>query len=304
MSAASEVSPDFRPDVDDDAIPVVDTPVAEPTVGERLRAAREARGMDVDAVASALKLSRKQIEALEVGDWARLPGHTFIRGFVRNYARIVHLEPDSLLADLDAPPAPAPRLDLPQNATAVMPDPGHAKKRDYAAVLAGLVLIAVAVVAYYVVPSDLWLSKPAAVATPEPEAPAAAAAPIFPPGATPPANVVADGSAAPAEGSAAATAASASGAPAPAAVEPAAAPSTGQGLRFTFTQPSWVEVRDKTGQILLSQLNPAGSEREVDGQPPFSLVVGNAANVTVQYKGRTIELQPRSKDDVARVTVE
>lgn len=304
MSVVSEVTPENHVDNDDSAIPVVDTPVAEPTVGERLRAAREARGMDVDAAASALKLSRKQIEALEAGDWAKLPGHTFIRGFVRNYARIVHIDPDRLLADLDAPPAQAPRLDLPQNASAVMPDSGHAKKRDYAAVLVGLVLVAIAVVAYYVVPADLWMSKPAVVATPEKEEPAAAAAPIFPPGSTPPGNVVADGSAAPAEGSPVAAAAPVPGAAPAAAADPVPAPAAGQGLRFIFAQPSWVEVRDKTGQILVSQLHPAGSEREVDGQPPFSLVVGNAANVTVQYKGRTIELQPRSKDDVARVTVE
>ena len=48
------------------------------------------------------------------------------------------------------------------------------------------------------------------------------------------------------------------------------------------------------GQIIFSQLNPAGSDKEIDGQPPFSLVVGNAGHVTVQYQGRTIDLQPRS----------
>ncbi|MEF8707781.1 MAG: DUF4115 domain-containing protein [Candidatus Accumulibacter propinquus] len=51
-------------------------------------------------------------------------------------------------------------------------------------------------------------------------------------------------------------------------------------------------------------LSPAGSQREVDGQPPFSLVVGNATQVTVEYRGRAIELAPHSKDDVARLTVE
>jgi cytoskeleton protein RodZ len=73
---------------------------------------------------------------------------------------------------------------------------------------------------------------------------------------------------------------------------------------LNFAQPSWVEIRDRSGQIVFSQLNQAGTEQQVDGQPPFLLVVGNAAHVTVRYQGRTIELQPRSKDDVARVTVE
>jgi cytoskeleton protein RodZ len=79
---------------------------------------------------------------------------------------------------------------------------------------------------------------------------------------------------------------------------------SGKRLKMRFAQPSWVEIRDATGQTIYSQLNPAGSEREIEGQPPYVMVVGNAAHVTVSYQGRTIELQPRSKDDVARVTVE
>ncbi len=287
-----------------------------PSVGERLRAAREAKEMSSADVAAALKLSTRQVDALEAGDWSGLPGHTFIRGFVRNYARVVQLDAQELLADLDAPPATPPRLDLPQNVSAVMPDAGHAKKKDYAAVLAGLVLVAIAVVAYFVVPPDFWESKP------KEETPATAAAPapapLFPPpgaaadGAAPalPAAPVAEAAApAAAEGtgkeSAPATAATTAAAPTAAAVQPPpAAANSGNALTLRFTQPSWVEVRDRSGQIVFSQLNPAGSERVIEGQAPFALVVGNASNVTVSYRGRTIELQPRSKDDVARVTVE
>ena len=52
-------------------------------------------------------------------------------------------------------------------------------------------------------------------------------------------------------------------------------------VRFKFDQPSWVEIRDRGGKILLSQLNAAGSEKEVAGDPPLSLVVGNASYVTL-----------------------
>jgi cytoskeleton protein RodZ len=66
-----------------------------------------------------------------------------------------------------------------------------------------------------------------------------------------------------------------------------------------------VEVRDRSGQIIFSQLCPPGSEREIEGQPPFALVVGNASHVTLRYKGKPIDLlSKRSKEDVARVTVE
>lgn len=277
--------------------------VAKPSVGERLREAREARGMTSADVAQTLKLSTRQVDALEAGDWSKLPGHTFIRGFVRNYARTVGLAADALLADLDAPSPPPRRLDLPQATAAVLPEPGRAEKRDYAPVLAGLVFVALAVVAYYVVPQDLWqrLTREEAAA-PAAEAPApAGSVPLFPPGGIPGAVPAGPDSSA------------VQSLPVQPVVQPGSGSSQesssvpgqeGKGLVMSFAQPSWVEVRDKSGQIIFSQLNPAGSQREIDGQPPFALVVGNAANVTVRYKGRNIDLQPRSKDDVARVTVE
>jgi cytoskeleton protein RodZ len=264
-------------------------PPTKPDVGARLRAAREALGMETEAVASSLKLSKRQVEALEAGDWGKLPGNTFIRGFVRNYARILRLDAAELLADLDAPMPTTPQLDLPQSTSAVLPQTGQVQKRDYAAVLAGIVLVSVAVVAYYLVPTDFWLSKPEE--SPKP-AVAEAPAPLFPP-ASPP------------EPGAASAPEQSSGAVASAQAEPPSAPAVaGKGLKMKFTQPSWVEIRDRSGQTIFSQLNPAGSEREIEGQPPFIMVVGNAAHVTVSYQGRNIELQPRSKDDVARVTVE
>lgn len=290
----SEMSPEGQ--VEEGAVAV-----PKPSVGERLRAAREAQGLDAEAVASSLKLSKRQIDALEAGDWAKLPGHTFIRGFVRNYARVVKLEVDELLVDLDAPAPAKPRLDLPQSSKAVMPETGRVQKRDYATVLVGIVLVTIAVVAYYLVPSDFWQTKPRevpAVASTKPE-------PLFPP-----ATVAGSDSASPADVAVPSPVASEpppAGSEAPPARVTATPPvpaTSVNALKLRFAQPSWVEIRDRSGQIIHSQLNPAGSEREVAGQPPYALIVGNAGNVTVQYQGRNIELQPRSKDDVARVTVE
>lgn len=272
-------------------------PAPPPTVGERLRAAREARGMDIDGLAMALKLSRRQIEALENGDWQALPGHTFIRGFVRNYARVVQIDAEVLLTDLPAPPPAKPRLDLPAGTAAVMPERGQAQKRDYAAVLAGVVLVAIAVVAYFVVPKDLWLSVQAPVSAPVVAEKQEAPTPLFPPPGT-----AAGDAASPAEVSGSAVAGSTVANDAVTTANPV--PDGSRGLHLAFAQPSWVEIRDRSGQVLMSQLNPAGSERALEGQPPFSLVIGNAAHVTVRYQGRLVDLQPRSKDDVARVTVE
>jgi cytoskeleton protein RodZ len=80
--------------------------------GALLRAAREAAGMSVDAVAQQLKLAPRQVRALEEGDYTHLPGRTFIRGFIRNYARLVRIDPEKVLGALPAG-ASAPMLEAP-----------------------------------------------------------------------------------------------------------------------------------------------------------------------------------------------
>lgn len=72
-----------------------------PGYGVRLAQAREASGLSVADVAAKLKLTSRQVEALEAEDVSRLPGDLFLRGFVRNYARLVALEPDEILAPVD-----------------------------------------------------------------------------------------------------------------------------------------------------------------------------------------------------------
>lgn len=69
-------------------------------VGQALKSGREAAGLTAAEVGEKLKLSARQIEALENDDFAALPGNTFVRGFVRNYARLVNLDPQPLLEQL------------------------------------------------------------------------------------------------------------------------------------------------------------------------------------------------------------
>jgi cytoskeleton protein RodZ len=92
--------------------------------------------------------------------------------------------------------------------------------------------------------------------------------------------------------------------PAPAAsAVPAAAPAPTTGLRLQFDEISWVQVRDSSGQIVHSGLNPAGALVDVAGKAPFYLVVGNAEKVRVIYKGKAIDLKPFTSVNVARLTL-
>ncbi len=64
--------------------------------GQRLEQARLQAGLTIADVASRLRLSQAQIEALEQDDLAALPPATFVRGFVRNYARLLKLPVEAL----------------------------------------------------------------------------------------------------------------------------------------------------------------------------------------------------------------
>ena len=66
--------------------------VVEPTSGERLRLAREAAGLTVGDVAAKLKLSSRQVSAIEAEEWSALPERTFTRGFFRSYARLLGVD--------------------------------------------------------------------------------------------------------------------------------------------------------------------------------------------------------------------
>lgn len=295
----------------------------EVSVGLVLRQARESRQMSVADVAQLLKISYRQVEALENDKWDALPGQTFVLGFIRNYARLLHLDATPLQQQIKAAQTPDnPNIVLPEASAASLPQPGQGKRRDLAAVAGAALMVGVAVAAYFLVPADFWQSVPepeavaeTAEAEPEqafppiaptegsggetvaPAVPEPAAAAVVPPvaAAVPTVPVV------PATPAAVA-------APAPVTVSPPApsgAVAAGQArFKFRFEQPSWVEVKDRSGQIVFSQLNPAGSEREVEGVPPFFLVVGNASHVKLTYKGRDVPLEPRSKDDVARVNLD
>lgn len=63
-----------------------------PTAGERLRAAREAKGLTLEDVASQTRIPLRHLESIEQGDWSKLPAPTYSIGFARSYASCVELD--------------------------------------------------------------------------------------------------------------------------------------------------------------------------------------------------------------------
>jgi cytoskeleton protein RodZ len=80
-------------------------------------------------------------------------------------------------------------------------------------------------------------------------------------------------------------------------------PPGGHRIVFRTEGEAWLEVKDGSGRMLISALNPAGAERTVRGQPPFEIVVGNASSVRMTYDGKPVDLRPHTKVEVARLTL-
>ena len=67
--------------------------------GEHLRREREMRGISLDEICSATRITTRFLEALESEQWDRLPGGVFNRGFVRAVAHHLGLDEENLLAE-------------------------------------------------------------------------------------------------------------------------------------------------------------------------------------------------------------
>ena len=269
------------------------------TAGALLGAGREASGLSIDAVAQQLKLAPRQVRALEEDDYSHLPGRTFVRGFVRNYARLIQLDPDQVLGALPAGAA-APALDAPtlqQTAPTMgeLPTTDHSKPgwARWAIPLTLAAIVAAAGVYEWLRPAGV--ARPAATRdTAAAESPVAASAPPAVTGTPLPNPLVA---ARPAAESPPPHAPAQESAPAPA---PAAAPAAEQPLTIRFSDYSWTEVRDRDGRLLLSGMNPGGTAQSLSGIPPFDIVIGNAADVRLTYKGSPVDLAPHTRQNVAR----
>jgi cytoskeleton protein RodZ len=88
------------------------------------------------------------------------------------------------------------------------------------------------------------------------------------------------------------------------AAAPATAPQGGAHRLVVRTEAeAWIEIRDAADRMLVSSLNPPGSERVVRGKPPYSLVIGNASAVRVTYEDKPVDLAPHTRQDVARLTI-
>ena len=268
------------------------TEVAERTAGEWLADGRKEKNLSVADVASKLRIAPRQIEALEADDYARLPGHTIARGFVRNYARLLQLDPESVLAAFEkhSPKEVDARITLPdQNVQFSESSNGHYNRLVLWLSLGILLLTGLG---YAVWRWEASTAPQVKIETPA-VAPAGQAAPKVEvaPAPTPSTAVEA----------------------APVVAVPPSPPAVAENpptavadhvVHLAFDGDAWVEVRDQAGKVILKKNHLSGTEQDITAPPPLSFTIGNAAKVKMTYNGDAFDLTPHLQGTVARFRLE
>ncbi len=288
------------------------TPTASP--GILLSNERVKRGLSLQEVADQLKLSRKQLEAIENDEYDKLPGPAFARGFVRNYAKLLGLDAALLNAALDAyvpmpmvNPRPAP-VEAPSREPArpVEPTPEPRPRQPLNPLLikgaiAVVVLVLLLMVSYRMVTQGGSVSPASLPATPLPASQAAVSTPLVetpaPQVAVTPAPVSAPAPATPAP------IPEAKPAELPTPATQAAVSDSGAGeVVLRAKETAWVSLIDAKGKKLV--YGQVTGEKRVSGTPPYKLIIGNAQQVELQYKGQGVPLADKTKGSTARVELQ
>ena len=319
----------------------ISTPRTGP--GRLLHQARLDLRLAPEDVAQILHLSSKQIIALETDDFQSLPAPTYVRGYLRGYAQLLGLAPEKVIEAYNSLTIPAKPILPPQSAPPQVTSSDNrikAASLGVAAVVLGLVYLwwqsndqsleqtgeLPAVTGQASV--DVSPSPTIAADTSSSVAPAGLLATsggeaVSPPGAgvTPAPNAVAPATV-PA-GQTTISGMTANVAPVeatkPASVAPAPADHvTTQRTRRAVDIPpgvprarmvlqaveeSWADIRDARDNRLLYENVPAGRRISIEGVAPFSVFLGNADGVRVEFNGRNYDVSRHKRGQVARFTL-
>jgi cytoskeleton protein RodZ len=79
-------------DPEPEAVPDEQLEPELPTVGERLRAAREEKGISLEDIAAQTRIPQRHLASIETADWDTLPAPTYTIGFAKSYASAVGLD--------------------------------------------------------------------------------------------------------------------------------------------------------------------------------------------------------------------
>jgi cytoskeleton protein RodZ len=258
--------------------------IAEQLPGALLAKRRKEFRLSVEDVSNRLKISPRQIAALESDDFAQLASMATVRGFIRSYCKLLELDPAPLIAMLSSEPNPAfdsmvVRRPLPAPGLRGRQSPPPRRRSSSkwpSLVLAVAVVIALVFIAF----RYEWFSVPSVDYAKVIDA-------------LPPLTGGRETSS-PEAGSEKAGVLGSSGMGA----------SSASALEIKAREDSWVEVTTVEGERrLISRLMKAGTTELVEVNEPVVLVIGNAAGVDASLRGQTLNLRAVARDNVAKLSL-
>lgn len=280
--------------------------------GGALRVAREKQGLSLNDVTNRLKISNKQLEAMEADNFIALPEPTIVKGFIRNYAKLLKLDAEPLLDAYHVlVPNKEPLAFMLKPSSSMRVD-GY-KKTNIARYVFSSVLLVLALVVWFFY--QHYIEKPSPTA---PIAniqklenlPAQALSAREPLQQTteitlPPANATDSLSSietftSPESLNVAQTATLGSSLVANTPI----VDNSMIRLEFVASKETWIRVVDAKGKQIYNKNISAGGREIVEAQAPLDLVIGNAAGATVVANGKPVDLAPHTRVNVARLKLE
>lgn len=305
------------------------------TAGGLLSDARVLAGLSVEQVAGQLKLSPRQIVALEKNDFEQLPKLVIVRGFVRSYAKLLKLDPAVIVAYLpDEQTGQAldaglqPTLATPfQESRSPFLGRTENNNRKYLLAAAFFAVAALLFVSYQYVEQSSFVKNLLAKSAVQADAVPASASSVEATAASLPvvekisavsvpssigAELVTEHNAARSDqvntsvettSASHAVAAIATSSVVESAPQVQPATNGNDKLRLKFRQDSWVQVKRENGTVLTSHLAKAGTEEIFDVRETLQLRLGNAAGVDVWLRGNTMDITAGKDSNVVNLII-
>ncbi|MDF2412560.1 cytoskeleton protein RodZ [Aeromonas sp. 1HA1] len=300
-----------------------DSQVAGP--GQLLRNAREQLGWTREQVASRIHLRLTLIAAIESDTYDKHTSHTFIRGYLRTYAKLVGIPDETILAAYDKLGlTPPDNIDM-QSFSRRSRQQANDSRLKVVTWLVILVLIALSVAWWWqstarrsagdealaATEMSATIVVPSAEASPEIVNPVLIEGAVQSPVAVD-ASVAAPISAAtgteaavyaPVADAAVATVAAAGVSTLAVADDATTDPAKAPQLKMSFTADCWLDVKDAKGKTLFSGLKKANDQLVLEGPEPLKLIIGAPMAVNMEYQGKSIDMSRYNNGRTARLSL-
>ncbi len=278
------------------------------SLGHTLKVLRETQNLSLADIASRLHLDPRVIAAIESDDHQALPTALYVRGYLRGYARILGTDPEHLvgLYNEEAPSAPPDILPDISRPAQIRSDDAPVRAATAAVVVGLAVLLAVWWQTAYP-PVAVPASRPAVAAAPA----AAEQKPVAPQSQLPYSYTVVTHPTsayyrAPDVDESGESGRADTGSPSGAQGEKAPQASATSGpdqISFHVNSDSWLEVTDRSGDRIYMDFIRGGESLTLNGQAPFSVLLGYAIGATLEFNGQPFDPAPYTRAGVARFSL-